>query len=188
MKLPLRGILSSQEYKEHPELFTSTTLACSNITDISELLKLDYWQDERYKGLLTSSILSKSKSMLKKLPILFRMAEYFNIDDKLTTNFLLKSPSQNYALIKVLEEKQEPLIINGKLNSKFGTQPGRLLSQHGIDIKEAIKRYPFNESMLDKKDGFEDCIEDDKTKKSDISKISGLINEPEINKKSIGDE
>ena len=129
--------------------------------------------------------------MLKNLPILFRIAEHFNIDDKLTTSFLLKSPSQIYAIIRVLEERHEPLIVNGKLNAKFGVQPGRLLSKYGIDLKETIKRYPFDESILDKKDGFEDCIEDNTTRRSDISELSCLINEtenPDINNQSIGDE
>ena len=187
----IKAILSSQEYKEHPELFTSETLAHSNIKDISKLLKLDYWQDERYKNLLTSTILSRSKSMLKKLPILFKMAEHFNIDDKLTTSFLLQSPSQNYAIIKVLEERQEPLIVDGKLNPTFGLQPGRLLKRFNIDLKVEMKKYPFDESILDKKDGFKDCIEDNTIKKSDISKISSLISErdnPEINNQSIGED
>ncbi len=186
----IQAILRSQEYRDHPELFTSTTLARSNIEDISKLLKLDYWKDERYKKLLTSTILSKSKSMLKKLPILFKMAEHFHIDDKLTTSFLLFSPSQNYALIKLLEEKNEPLIVNRNLNYKFGRQPGVLLKQYGIDIKESIKKYPFDESIFDKKDGLGDCIDDDKTKKSDISNLSGVITEigeTGINNLGIGD-
>ena len=61
------------------------------------------------------------------------------------------------------------------MNSKFGIQPGRLLSKYGIDLKEAIQRYPFDESILDKKDGFEDCIEDDTIKRSDISQVAGFI-------------
>ena len=119
------------------------------------------------------------------------MAEHFNIDNKLTTRFLLKSPSQNYAIIKVLEERKEPLILDGKLNSKFGLQPGILLSEYGIDLKKATEIYRFDESILDKKDGFKDCIEDDTIKRSDISKTSSLISErdnPEINNQSIGED
>ncbi len=184
----IQAILSSEEYKAHPELFTSTTLAHSNIEDISELLKQDYWRDERYKGLLTSTILSRSKSMLKKLPILFKMAEYFNIDDKLNTTFLLKSPSQIYALIKLLEERHESLIVNGKLNAKFGYQPGILLNTYEIDLKEGIKKYPFDETILDKKDGFKDCTGDDKTRISYISGIMPETSEARIDNRGIGDE
>ena len=119
------------------------------------------------------------------------MAEHFNIDDKLNTSFLLKSPSQIYALIKLLEERHESLIVNGKLNAKFGYQPGRLLKIHGIDLKECIKKYPFDETILDKKDGFKDCTEDDQTTKSDISKLNGImigISEARNDNRGIGDE
>ena len=71
------------------------------------------------------------------------------------------------------------------MNSKFGIQPGRLLSKYGIDLKEAIQRYPFDESIIDKKDGFEDCIEDDTIKSSDISKVADSISKQTNNPKII---
>ena len=137
----IQKIIQSKEYKEHPELFTSQTLAYAKLEDIQALLKMDYWQDERFKGLLTSSVVAKAKSMLSKLPILINMAEKYNIDKYLNTSFLLFSPSQNYALINYLNDNNIPLIIEEKLNPIFGKQPGVLKKKYGIDIKELSVKY-----------------------------------------------
>ena len=96
----IQKMLRSEEYKEHPKLFTSTTLAKAKIDDISMLLKMSCWQDERFKDLLTCTIVSKAKQMIKKMPVLIELAEEYQIDKNLTTGFLCFSPSQNYALIR----------------------------------------------------------------------------------------
>ena len=156
----IKDILHSEEYKSHPELFTSETLAHAKIGDISTLLQMPYWSDIRFKHLLTSSVLAKAKQMINKLPVLIKIAEYYEIDEYLTTSFLLVAPSQSFALINYLNDNNIPLIINGKLNSYFGKQPGFLKKKYGIDIKEQIKKYDlskfdFNEKNRSevKKDG-----------------------------------
>lgn len=148
----IKRIINSKEFKEYPELFTSTTLAYSNIEDIRLLLDLPYWQEEKYKKLLTCSIVAKSKVMIEKLPILFKMAEEYDIDEYLTTNYLLHSPSQNYALINYLIDNEMPLIIfnakkEGKLNPIFNKAPGVLKNKYNIDIKELMIKYPYNEDI-----------------------------------------
>ncbi len=67
------------------KLFTSQTLAHAKIEDIQKLLEMPYWNDIRYKDLLTSSVTAKSKQMITKLPVLFKMAEYYKIDGYLNT-------------------------------------------------------------------------------------------------------
>ena len=141
----IQKIIQSPEFKEHPEMFTSTTLAYAKLEEIQELLQMDFWNDKRYSSLLTSSIVAKSKSMISKLPLLFRLAEENNIDGFLNTSFLLFSPSQNYALIQYLKENNLPLIIDGKLNPIFGKQPGLLMKKYNIDIKELIQKYEYEE-------------------------------------------
>ena len=141
----IQKIIQSPEFKEHPELFTSQTLAHAKLEEIQELLQMDCWNDKRYSSLLTSSIVAKSKSMISKLPLLFRLAEENNIDNFLNTSFLLFSPSQNYALIEYLKDNNLPLIIDYKLNPIFGKQPGLLKKKYNIDIKELIKKYPYEE-------------------------------------------
>ena len=148
----IKDILHSEEYKEHPELFTSQTLANAKIGDISILLQMPYWSDIRFKHLLTSSFLAKAKQMINKLPVLIKIAEYYEIDEYLTTSFLLVSPSQSFALINYLSDNNIPLITNGKLNSVFGKQSGLLKKKYGIDIKEQIKRYDLSKFDFDKKD------------------------------------
>ena len=143
----IQKIIQSPEFKTHPELFTSETLAHAKLEEVQELLKMDYWNDDRFKNLLTSSIVAKSKSMLIKLPILIDMAEKYQIDNFLNTSFLLFSPSQNYALIQYLNEKNKPLIIEGKLNPILGKQPGVLKKKYDIDLKELMKKYPMPENM-----------------------------------------
>lgn len=140
----IQKMIHSEEFKEHPELFTSQTLAHAKIEDIQKLLEMPYWNDIRYKDLLTSSVTAKSKQMITKLPVLFKMAEYYKIDGYLNTTFLLFSPSQNFALINYLNDNNMPLIENDKLNMVFGKQPGFLKKKYGIDIKEQMLKYDFS--------------------------------------------
>ena len=140
----VQEMINSKEYKEHPELFTSQTIAHAKIEDIQKLLQMSYWNDIRYKDLLTSSVAAKSKQMITKLPVLFKMAEYYKIDGYLNTSFLLFSPSQNFALINYLNDNNMPLIENDKLNMVFGKQPGFLKKKYGIDIKEQMLKYDFS--------------------------------------------
>ena len=149
----IQKIIQSQEFKEHPELFTSETLAHAKLEEIQELLQMDCWNDKRYSGLLTSSIVAKSKSMISKLPFLFRLAEENNIDNFLNTSFLLFSPSQNYALIQYLKENNLPLVIDGKLNPIFGKQPGLLKKKYNIDIKVLIQKYKYEENDVNEMNG-----------------------------------
>ncbi len=140
----IKDILQSEEFKNHPELFTSTVLAHGNLKDIRTLLALPYWQEEKHKKLLTSSIVAQSKQMIIKLPIQFKMAEEYGISDYLTTNFLLAAPSQNYAKINYLLDNNCSLVEDNKLNRIFSYQPGALKKRFGIDLKELMKRYSFD--------------------------------------------
>ena len=140
----IQEMINSEEFKKYPKLFTSQTLAHAKIEDIQKLLEMPYWNDIRYKDLLTSSVAAKSKQMITKLPVLFKMAEYYKIDGYLNTSFLLFSPSQNFALINYLNDNNMPLIENDKLNMVFGKQPGVLKKKYGIDIKEQMLKYDFS--------------------------------------------
>ena len=140
----IQKMINSKEFKKYPELFTSSTLAHAKIEDIQKLLQMSYWNDIRCKDLLTSSVAAKSKQMITKLPVLFKMAEYYKIDGYLNTSFLLFSPSQNFALINYLNDNNIPLIENDKLNKVFGKQPGVLKKKYGIDIKEQMLKYDFS--------------------------------------------
>jgi Glu-tRNA(Gln) amidotransferase subunit E-like FAD-binding protein len=144
----IQKILQSVEYNEHPELFTSQTLAHAKLEDIRGLLALEYWQDNRFKSLLSSSIVAKSKVMIGKLPILIGIAERYQIANYLSINFLIKSPSENYALIQFLLDNNIPLIIDGKLNSLFSYTSSALKRKYNVDIKELINKYPFNPEIL----------------------------------------
>ena len=157
----IKEMINSKEFKEHPELFTSPTLAHAKIEDIQKLLEMSYWDDIRYKNLLTSSVVAKSKQMITKLPVLFEMAEYYKIDGYLNTTFLLFSPSQNFALINYLNDNNMPLIENDKLNRVFGKQPGVLKKKYGIDIKEQMLKYDFSKFSFDedtKKGGSKNAV------------------------------
>ena len=149
----IQEIIQSKEFKKYPELFKSETLAHAKIEDIQELLQLEYWKDDRFKDLLTSSVTAKAKSMISKLPILIKIAEIYNIDRFLNTSYLLFSPSQNYALIMYLNENKLPLIINEKLNPIFGKKPGVLNKKYGISIKELIVKYPLDVDQIMNKNG-----------------------------------
>ena len=106
---------------------------------------MDCWNDERYRRLLTSSVVARSKSMILRLPILFNLAEEYGLTDYLNTRFILVSPNQNYALIKYLEENNLKLIIDGKLNPVFGKTEGLLKKKYNIDIGKYMKKYSLEE-------------------------------------------
>ena len=157
----IQEMINSDEFKKYPELFTSQTLAHAKIEDIQKLLEMSYWNDIRYKKLLTSSVAAKAKQMITKLPVLIRMAEYYRIDGYLNTSFLLFSPSQNFALINYLNDNNIPLIENDKLNMVFGKQPGFLKKKYGIDIKEQMLKYDFSKFSFDedtKKGGSKNAV------------------------------
>ena len=145
----IQKILQSKEYQEHPELFTSQVLARAKLEDIQKLLQLPYWNDEKYERLLNSSVIANSKSMLKKLPNLIRMAEYYEIDEFINSGYLKSSPSQNFALINYLLENNIPLIVNNKLNSVFSITSGVLKKKYGIDLKEEMLKYDFSKFKFD---------------------------------------
>ena len=145
----IKAIIHSEEYKEHPELFTSTTLAHAKIEDIRGLLNFPCWNDNRFKKLLTPSVLANSRSMLKKLPILIKLSEKYCIDKYLNLSFLKLSLSQSFALINYLNDNNIPLVVDDKLNSVFSYCPGVLKSKFGIDLKELMVKYPFSELELE---------------------------------------
>ena len=147
----IQKIIQSEEFKTYPELFTSQTLAYAKLEDIQKLLKLPYWNDDRFKKILTSTIVASSKRMLTKIPVLIELAEQYDIDKYLNTSFLIFSPSQNYAIINYLLDNNQPLVVDGKLNSIFGKQPGLLKKKYGIDIKELIEKYQIVEELGGKK-------------------------------------
>ena len=149
----IQKMLQSPEYQEHPELFTSTTLAHANLENIRELLKMDIWKDPKYKNLLTSSIVAKARQMIIKIPILLDIAKFYQIEEYLNTSFLLFSPSQNFALIKFLEENNMPLVVNNKLNPIFGKAPGLLKKKYNIDVKRLMTIYPFDDQLLKENEG-----------------------------------
>ena len=151
----IRKILQSEEYKEHPELFTSETLAHAKLEDISKLLRMDWWKDVRFKKLLTSSIVAKSKSMIKKIPVLIELAEEHGIDKNLNTKFLLRAPSQNYALIRYCEDNNIMIVVDGKLNPIFGKSNMILMKKDGIDVKDLMVRYPFEKREKERSGGQE---------------------------------
>ena len=145
----IQKILQSKEYQEHPEMFTSTTLARAKLEDIQKLLQLPYWVDEKYERLLTSSVIANSKSMIKKLPNLIKLAEYYEIAEFINYSYLKNSPSQNFALINYLLENNIPLIVNNKLNSLFLRTSGVLKKKYGIDLKEEMLKYDFSKFKFD---------------------------------------
>lgn len=129
-------------------MFTSTTLSHAKLEDIQKLLQLPYWNDEKYERLLNSSVIANSKSMLKKIPNLIKLAEYYEIDEFINFCYLKSSPSQNFALINYLLENNIPLIVNNKLNSVFYITSGFLKKKHGIDLKVEMLKYDFSKFIF----------------------------------------
>lgn len=146
-------IIHSSEFKNYPWLFTSTVLAHAKIEDIKDLLNLPFFKDEKNKCLLTPTILSNAKGMIKKIPILFEIAKEFKIDNYITIKYLIKSPSQNYAIINHLNDNNIPLVLDGKLNSIFGYNPGVLKKRYNIDLKKLMEKYPLPLEYKYKKEG-----------------------------------
>ena len=100
------------------------------------------WNEEKYKHLLQPSILIKSK---EKISLNIKLAEEYGIEECISIQYLIKSPSQNYALINYILDNNVQLKENGKLNSIFSYQPGVLLKKYGIDLKRLMEIYPYEE-------------------------------------------
>jgi len=81
------------------------------------------------------------------------MAQVYEIEPYINTSYLLKSPSQNYALISYLDENGYLLVDNGKLNPVFSYQPGVLKKKYGIDLNELINKYPLDIEKFKKNEG-----------------------------------
>ena len=138
----IRAIIASKEYQEHPELFTSQVLAHSTPERISEIISMEEWKNEKYKHLLQSSILLRKKESLQ---FNIRQAEQYGFEDYINIKYLLKSPSQNYALINYLLNNKIGIVVDGKLNSIFGYQPGEMKKRFNVDLKELIGIYVLEE-------------------------------------------
>ena len=80
-----------------------------------------------------------------KIPVLLQMAQYYHIDEYISSTFFLLSPSQNYAVINYLLDSGIPLVINNKLSSLIGKKGAVLSKKFGIDLKELMKKYPYEE-------------------------------------------
>lgn len=160
----VKDIIHSNEFKEYQTLFTPIVLALATIEDIKKLLNLECWQDPRFRSLLSSRILAESKSMLKKLPLLIKIAEKYGIDRNLNSSYFLKSPSQVYAIICYLEERgqreciADPFFQEGKLHPFFSCNITNLKKKFNIDLKELIKKYPFDEEKFLREEGSERCL------------------------------
>lgn len=76
------------------------------------------------------------------------MAEKYGISDYINTSFILHSPSRNYALINYSIDNGNNLVFDSKLNLIFSYSSSLLLKKYGIDIKELIKKYPYNDLSL----------------------------------------
>ena len=141
----IQKIINSDEFRKYSHLFTPQVLSRTNIEHVTILLNMPYWQDKRFKNLLSSTIVANSKKMIIKIPILIEMAEYYGIDEFLSSSFFVKSPSQNFALINYLKDTNYKLIIDGKLNPLFQKPITILKQKYGIDIKELMTKYPYRE-------------------------------------------
>lgn len=138
----IQAIIASKEYQEHPELFTSQVLAHRTPEKISEIISMEEWKNEKYKHLLQSSILLRKKESLQ---FNIRQAEQYGFEDYINIKYLLKSPSQNYALINYLLDNNYNIVENGKLNSIFGYQPGEINKRFNVDLKELMTIYILEE-------------------------------------------
>ena len=160
----VQKLIRSEEFKEYRDLFTPTVLAMATIEDMKKLLNLDCWQDCRFKNLLATCILARSKSMIKKIPILISLAEKYGIDCQLTTTYFMKTPSQVYAIINYLiergqrEEIREPLFQEGKLHPFFNYPSTELKRRFNVDLKELVKRYPFDKEAVLEEEKIKKCL------------------------------
>lgn len=153
--------INSQEYKEHPELFGDVVLARSSVKKVKDMIHSDEFKE--YPHLFTPQVLAHSRVMFKKMPVLIKLAEKYGIDGSLTTSCFMKSPSQFYAIINYLIEIGQregitaPLFKEGNLHPFFTYTSTQLKERFNIDLKELIKRYPFDEEKFLAEEGSKRC-------------------------------
>ncbi len=138
----IQKIIHSEEFKKYPNLFTSEVLAHNKLEYIQEILSLPYWEQEKYKKLLTTTILNKKASLIKSN---IELAEKNHISEYIKCNFLVRPNIYNQVLVYYLINNNIPLIIGDKLNSIFGYQPCELKKRYNIDLKDLTKIYSLEE-------------------------------------------
>ena len=111
---------------------------------------MEEWKNEKYKHLLQSSILLRKKESLQ---VNIRFAEQYGFEDYINIKYLLKSPSQNYALINYLLDDNYNIVENGKLNSVFEYRPGEMKKRFNVDLKDLMIKYPLEEKEEKKETG-----------------------------------
>ena len=100
----VKSIIQSREYLEHPELFTSTTLAQSNIRDIRDIISSDEFKN--YPHLFTSTTLAHSN--IRDIREIISSEEFKNYPHLFTSTTLA------HANIKDIQE-----IINSEEFKKY---------------------------------------------------------------------
>lgn len=148
------------------EDLTCEALYVRSYAEVKAILQLDYWNDEKFQGLLTPSIWNSNRdSIVKKLnmecfktdkynalltPTIFvisenniteniKIFEEYEIENYITTSVIRKDPRDTKLLIEYMQEKGIDLIVDNKLNPVLNTTKKNLKEKYNIDLVELRK-------------------------------------------------
>lgn len=104
----------------------------SSIDNIIGILTLDCWEEPMYAHLFTPLLFKyKAKNIKDNLELFTKL----DIVNYVRTYNFRRSATQNSLLIKALQDKFMPIIVQDHLNPIFGYSNGRLKSELNIDLE-----------------------------------------------------
>jgi len=126
--------------EEQKELFIpllTSTIWHSNPENVRAIIESKIWQNRLYRKLLTKSIWNKSITKIEKV---IETMEELKLEEYITPTCLNLSPIQIKALYHYLQDNNNPVIIDNKLNPLFNVAPLAMLKRYGVNLKQLVAK------------------------------------------------
>lgn len=141
----IQKIIYSEEYKTHPELFTSQTLTYGDINQIIGLINTEEFS--RFEKIITSECIKGKKYVKEKFITKVNLAYDYGIpEENLTAGYFFNTTvEQLYAILQYLRDNKINVLLDGKLHPMLKNKPNITMKQYNVDIKQLQIMYPLIE-------------------------------------------
>ena len=115
----------------------TSTIWNSNYENIVEKLHLSIWNNPKYEKLLTPTVFAIKASNILSNIQIF---EEYSIEDYITTNSLRKNPIELSNLLKYLVDNNIDLVVDYKLNKIITATKKQMKEKYGIDMNMIMEK------------------------------------------------
>ena len=134
----VKKILEMPEWNEERfQGLLTSTIWNSNYENIVEKLHLSIWNNPKYKKLLTPTVFAIKASNILSNIQIF---EEYSIEDYITTNSLRKNPIELSTLLKYLVNNNIDLVVDYKLNKIITATKKQMKEKYGIDMNMIMEK------------------------------------------------